>query len=112
MRPTVTYLSALAFPLPAYSFIFTSPASIIASARVRHPNHLQSQAPPTHALYHGPGLLPQSVLMTHAVNLSPAVGTGEAIPMVKPQQETPAAPTFDRSKLGFHFKIGSKVMNL
>lgn len=106
MRSTVTYLSALALPLPAYSFAFTSPASPAASARVRHPNPLP------HASYHGPGLRPRSVLMTHAVNLPTAMGTGEAIPRMKPQQETPAAPAFDRSNLGFHLKIGSKVMNL
>jgi len=114
MRATVTYLSVLALPLPAYSFAFTLPASTPASARVRHPNHLESQQahPRTHASYHGRGLRPQSVLMTHAVNLSTAVGTGEAVPMLKPQQEVPAAPTFDRSNLGFHLKIGSKVINL
>eukprot|EP00903_Cladosiphon_okamuranus_P011762 g11056.t1 len=51
-------------------------------------------------------------MTAHAVDLSTAVGTGDAMPAARMKQETSAIPALDRSSLGLHLKIGSKVMNL
>ncbi|CAM9173431.1 unnamed protein product [Ectocarpus sp. 4 AP-2014] len=51
--------------------------------------------------------------MTHSLGLgSTAVGAGETLPTATAQHGSPSTRTFDRSNLGIHLKIGSKVINM
>lgn len=50
--------------------------------------------------------------MTHSVSLGSTVGAGETLPTATSQHDSPSTAAFDRSNLGFHLKIGSKVINM
>lgn len=115
MKATITYVSALVLPLPAYTFV-----PPLASTKTRHritrprfqartnvcygkKSSLRPLTPATAAVHH---------VMTHAVSLSNTVGGGESIPAATTHQDAPASPALNRSNLGVHLKIGSKVINL
>lgn len=102
MKAAVACVSALALPLPTHTFV-TTPAVPPRSPTVRHiiTRHASSRRP-----------LRSPVMTTHALNLSTAVGTGDAMPAARMKQKEPAVPALDRSNLGLHLTIGSKVMNL
>lgn len=55
-------------------------------------------------------------MTSQAVNLPSGLGTNDGYlqPEVPPMEphSTPATPAFDRTNLGLHVKLGSKVMNL
>lgn len=52
--------------------------------------------------------------MTYSVSLgsTSTVGAGEILPTATAQHDLPSTTVFDRSNLGFHLKIGSKVINM
>lgn len=103
MKAAVACMSALVLPLPAHTFVAT-PAVPTRSATVRHIITRTHDASPRRPLR-------PPLMTTHAVNLSTAVGTGDAMPVASVKQEIPAV-TLDRSSVGLHLKIGSKVINL
>ena len=55
-------------------------------------------------------------MTSQAVNLASGLGTNDGYlqPEVPPTEaeSTPTMPAFDRTNLGLHLKLGSKVMNL
>ena len=111
MKYHMSCVSALVLPLPASALTQSGVMSHSVSAKVaqigRH--RCRTKCRPL-----------QPVRMTsQAVNLASGLGTnaGYIQPEVPPTEEqstqgTPAMPAFDRTNLGLHVKLGSKVMNL
>ncbi|CAM9505655.1 unnamed protein product [Pylaiella littoralis] len=104
MKAMMICLIALMLPFPAFTFIAPSVVRPPASIKTRHrilatsPRRAGTRAP--------------AVLMTQAVSLSSTVGSGEPIPAVTTNKDAPASQELNRSKLGLHLKVGSKVINL
>lgn len=127
MKATMSCLGALVLPLPAYAFVIPSVAPPLASTKIRHSitryPRFQTTGRKTNACHDNNSssrkrlgsLTPTTraaLLMTHAVSMSSAVGSGESIPAVTTKQDVPGSQELSRSNLGLHLKVGSKVINL
>ncbi|CAM9136592.1 unnamed protein product [Scytosiphon promiscuus] len=111
MKAKITCACALVLPLPVYTFVAFSSVPLQATTHIHH-----QVAQPTHVAHpyrrSRPSASSTEVRMTQAIDLSSALGAGEATAPVDTYQGKPSNPVLDRSNLGFHLKIGSKVMNL
>lgn len=101
-------VSALVLPLPASAWTQSSVVPQSASTKVAHigRHRCRTKCRPLQPLH----------MTSQAVNLASGLGANDGYlqPEVPPTeaQSTPTMPVFDRTNLGLHVKLGSKVMNL
>lgn len=109
MKYHISCVSALALPLPASAFVVSQQS---VSTKVAHVGRHRCRTKCR------PLQLQPMHMTSQAVNLGSGLGTNEgylqpdAVPPMEEQSAPTTKPAFDRTNLGLHINIGSKVMNL